>query len=175
MSAINTIQIYVGTYAKYNNGSIFGKWLDPTEYHELAEFYEACRELHADETDPEFMFQDHEGIPERFISESHLSEDFYAYREVVYSWADSQVEALETFIKWMQPQGDIDEMVSSFEDSFEGEFDTELDFTYHYIEYCGYLSNVPDTVANYFDYEKFNRDLFMSDFTHQNGFVFRNI
>ena len=28
MKTSQTPQIYVGTYAKYNNGSIFGEWVD---------------------------------------------------------------------------------------------------------------------------------------------------
>lgn len=48
-------RIYVGTYAKYNDGSIDGKWIDISEYNTYEEFVDACRELHADEEDPEFM------------------------------------------------------------------------------------------------------------------------
>ena len=62
---LDEVKIYVGTYAKYNNGSIFGEWLTLGDYSDLEEFYEACRELHKDEEDPEFMFQDFEA-PELF-------------------------------------------------------------------------------------------------------------
>ena len=41
--------VYVGTYNKYNNGSLFGKWLDLSDYPDKDEFLEACRELHEDE------------------------------------------------------------------------------------------------------------------------------
>jgi len=50
-------RIYVGTYAKYNAGSIKGAWLDLEDYSDRDAFLEACRELHKDEQDPEFMFQ----------------------------------------------------------------------------------------------------------------------
>lgn len=56
MENISEARIYVGTYAKYNEGSIFGKWLDLSDYSDSEEFYEACRELHKDEEDPELMF-----------------------------------------------------------------------------------------------------------------------
>ena len=62
--------LYVGTYAKYNNGSIEGEWLNLSDYSDADEFLEACKELHADEEDPELMFQDYEGFPECFYSES---------------------------------------------------------------------------------------------------------
>lgn len=68
--------IYVGTYSKYNEGSIFGEWLNLSDYADIDEFNEACRELHKDEDDPEFMFQDWENIPKGLISESYLSPKF---------------------------------------------------------------------------------------------------
>lgn len=33
---MTTIQVYVGTYAKYNNGSIQGAWLDLEQYNDDA-------------------------------------------------------------------------------------------------------------------------------------------
>lgn len=29
---LSEARVYVGTYAKYNNGSLFGKWLDLSDY-----------------------------------------------------------------------------------------------------------------------------------------------
>ena len=57
MENISEARIYVGTYAKYNDGSIEGKWLDLSDYSDKEEFYEACRELHKDEEDPESEYQ----------------------------------------------------------------------------------------------------------------------
>ena len=70
-------RLYVGTYAKYNNGSIDGKWLDLNDYSNAEEFYDACSELHSDEDDPEFMFQDFEGFPSDMYSESGDVSDIY--------------------------------------------------------------------------------------------------
>ena len=58
-------RVYVGTYAKYNNGSIKGAWIDLEGLDENS-FHDACLELHKDESDPELMFQDFEGFPRRF-------------------------------------------------------------------------------------------------------------
>ena len=64
---LSEAKVYVGTYAKYNNGSLFGAWLDLSDYSDKEEFYEACRELHKDEEDAEYMFQDWENVPEGLI------------------------------------------------------------------------------------------------------------
>ncbi|EJN4353388.1 antirestriction protein ArdA [Escherichia coli] len=52
--------VYVGTWRKYNGGSIAGRWFDLTSFDDERGFFEACRELHQDEADPELMFQDYE-------------------------------------------------------------------------------------------------------------------
>jgi antirestriction protein len=78
----NAPRIYVGAYAKYNNGSIEGKWLDLTNYSSIEEFYKAAKKIHKDEKDPEFMFQDWENIPEGFIGESWLSDKVFEAIEV---------------------------------------------------------------------------------------------
>ena len=46
---MTTPRIYVGTYAKYNNGSIQGEWLDLDDYTDKSDFIQACLELHDDE------------------------------------------------------------------------------------------------------------------------------
>ena len=60
MENLSEARIYVSTYVKYNENSIFGKWLDLSDYSDSEEFYDACRELHSDEEDLELMFQDWE-------------------------------------------------------------------------------------------------------------------
>lgn len=70
-------RVYVGTYHKYNSGSLAGKWLTLADYANRDEFYAACRELHKDEADPEFMFQDWEGVPSWMIGESHIDAEVW--------------------------------------------------------------------------------------------------
>ena len=62
--------VYCGTYKKYNEGSLDGGWLHLGRYQNGAAFLEACKKLHADESDPEFMYQDSEYLPDEFYSES---------------------------------------------------------------------------------------------------------
>ena len=59
--------VYVGTYAKYNNGSLGGAWIDLTTFDSYDEFVDWCRTvLHGDEDDPELMFQDYENFPSAY-------------------------------------------------------------------------------------------------------------
>jgi antirestriction protein len=62
----DTPKVYVGTYAKYNNGDLTGEWVDLTNFSNKEDFLEYCAELHSDESDPEFMFQDYENFPREY-------------------------------------------------------------------------------------------------------------
>ena len=40
-ATLSEARVYVGTYGKYNNGSLFGAWLDLSDYSDKEDFYEA--------------------------------------------------------------------------------------------------------------------------------------
>ena len=48
--------LYVGTYAKYNNGDLSGMWISIAQCYDYEEFMKVCYFLHRDEEDPELMF-----------------------------------------------------------------------------------------------------------------------
>ena len=153
-TTLSAASVYVGTYAKYNNGSLSGAWLDLSDYSDKEEFYEACRELHKDEEDAEYMFQDWENVPEGLIGESWISENFFALRDAVEDLGEE----------------DADDLVRDFRDEYQGQYDDEEDFAYEIVEEC---YDLPDFAKTYFDYKQFARDLFMCDYWFDDGFVFR--
>ena len=67
-------KVYVGTYKKYNEGSIKGGWLTLTDYKDYGAFCTACRALHKDERDPELMIQDCSDMPDGLSVMEWLSE-----------------------------------------------------------------------------------------------------
>lgn len=66
--------VYVGTYYKYNCGSLYGMWVDLTSFLDYDDFMEFCHLLHIDEEDPEFMYQDYENFSSEWYSESCFDE-----------------------------------------------------------------------------------------------------
>ena len=53
--------IYCGTYGKYSGEKgICGLWIDLTTFYDYDDFVNFCNAIHADEDDPELMFQDYE-------------------------------------------------------------------------------------------------------------------
>jgi len=144
-------RIYVGTYAKYNNGSIAGAWLDLETYSNRFAFYQACAVLHFDETDPELMFQDWEDIPDRFISESSLAEDIWP------NWIelDDDTRAL---CRMAWDNVDDSMTVEQVNERYAGSFDNEADWAADYWDGTGMLEGIPEFARNYIDYESYARD-----------------
>ena len=83
---------YVGTYGKYNAGSLYGKWLDLSDYATYQDFLKACKELHKNESDPEFMIQDWENLPDGFPAQEWISEN--EFNEIKLSEAREQTADL---------------------------------------------------------------------------------
>ena len=67
-------QVYVGTYGKYNSGSVAGAWIDLSDCASYSDFLAKCKDTHKDERDPEFMIQDTEGFPDGLSCMEWLSE-----------------------------------------------------------------------------------------------------
>ena len=65
---------------KYNEGSLFGKWFELSDYANYEEFLVAIKEFHKDEEDPEFMFQDYECST--FIEALGLISGYYLSKEI---------------------------------------------------------------------------------------------
>jgi antirestriction protein len=158
-------RVYVGTYAKYNNGSIQGAWLDLDDYSDRDSFLEACARLHADESDPEFMFQDYEGFPASLYCESSVSSELYDWVNLDHD----DKELLAAYLICMDQNGTIEQA----RDALAGRANSEKEFAENYAEEIGLFDGVSDTISRYFDYESYARDLFY-DFTIDDvtGYVF---
>ena len=162
---MNTIEarLYVGTYAKYNNSSLVGAWLDLTDYTSAEDFYIACAELHKDESDPEFMFQDFEGFHNSLYDESGNIDAIYEYLTECASLSQDIINA----------GLDCDIPLSSIESAYYGEYESDLDFAYKFIDDTCFLNDIPESIVRYFDYDAYAKDL-SYDFTSSNGYYFSN-
>lgn len=158
--------VYCGTYHKYNCGSIEGMWIDLTSFDDYDEFIEFCRDIHCDEDDPEFMFQDYENFPKCWYSESCFSED--TFDKIIEYANHPNREALEVFFDCFGHDYDI----TRFDDAYMGEFDSEEDFAEYLIDECYDIERRMGNLSYNFDYSKFARDLFMCDYYFDNGYVF---
>lgn len=162
-----TPRVYVGTYAKYNNGSISGKWLDLDDYVDLSDFEEACQSLHADESDPELMFQDWENVPSIYVGESYVSDEFWEYWNYI-NERHADYEAVNAYIEYFGVFS-----AEGFEDAYAGKSDSLEDWAVQRVSDLGLLENVPEALAQYFDYKAYGRDFEASGYLRKsNGYWF---
>ena len=121
--------VYVGTYGKYNDGSIDGKWLKLSDYENADAFYKACRELHSDDPDPEFMFQDHENMPCEFGESGDIAE-VYKLLEIIKD-LDLDADVIRAGIALNIP-------LESIENAYYGEYSSDIEFAEDYAEMRGF-------------------------------------
>lgn len=165
-------KIYVGTYYKYNCGSIAGDWIDVTNLTK-EEFFDMCQTLHHEEKDPEFMFQDWEcdEIFKGMISECGIDEEFWELKETL---ENTEID-LEALTAYKNLFGNID--IRDFEDKFFchiEDYNVNQAFGDYMLEEMGELEQVPQHLRYYIDSEAYGRDLLINDFSEYDGFVFRN-
>lgn len=151
--------LYCGTYGKYNSGNFSGIWVDVSTFDDYEDFENFCLAIHADEEDPEIMFQDGENIPDSLCCESMGEKGFNKISEYCELCDEYSVEAVDDFLECYSPE-DLDMM----HDSYAGVYDSEEDFAREIVNGCYDLEKMMGNLADYFDYEALARDLFMGDY-----------
>ena len=161
----NNACVYVGTYNKYNCGSLDGAWVDLESFHNVKELMMFLYRLHADESEPEFMIQDYMNFPRRFYSESMNENDFAE----LYDWIHLDTEEREMCAEYWK---EIDESASV------DEIADRLVYSGDSNEYFDELAeeslsdyNVPNFLQFCFDYEKW-REMCKFDYRVTRNFVF---
>lgn len=86
----------------------------------------------------------------------------------VRAYRDNMGEQYTPLLEW-------EDWIGDFEEAYQGEMCTES-FAEQLANDC-YLggADVPQWVVTYFDYEKFERDLFMGDYWENDGYIFRSM
>jgi len=158
------MRVYVGTYAKYNNGSIFGKWLDVEDYADYEEFNEACLDLHKDEHDCELMFQDWEDIPDSMICESSVSCELWELMDAI------EASYLGKDVFWAGLWLDIP--FDKIEDAYAGHYPSDEEFAEQLAEDCGLVDENASWPNYYIDWSRAAFDLMVNDYQKNNGYYF---
>lgn len=151
--------LYCGTYGKYNSGNLAGMWVDVSKFGSYEYFINFCKAIHADEEDPEIMFQDGENIPDSLYHESMGKEEFENILKYCDLCDEYGVSAVDDFLEWYSPE-DLDRM----HDAYVGVYESEKDFAEEIVSDCYDLDKMMGNLACYFDYDTFARDLFISDY-----------
>ena len=151
--------LYCGTYGKYNSGNLRGMWLNVSTFDDYEDFVNFCLAIHADESDPELMYQDFENMPDSLYHESMGEKGFNKIAEYCELCDDYGVSAVDDFLEWYSTE-DLDNM----HDAYVCVYDSREDFAREIVNDCYDLENMMGNLAYYFDYEAFASDLFLSDY-----------
>lgn len=161
-----TPAVYIGTYGKYNEGSLFGCWVDLTTFESYDELLEFGERLHADEADPELMFQDYECFPREYYGESHL--DF----EEIKAWYNLDSDEQEAFEAYIEYEG-RSASIEKFQEAYSGHFDTPEEFAEDLYYNTGMMEGVPEWVMGSIDWSSIWRNLRCAgDYWENKGYYF---
>ena len=168
----NQLKVYISSYGLYNRSSLSGKWWDVSEYSNIDTFTkDVVADLNARGAfDPEIMCQDYQNDHFKLYEESGL-DWIEAYFELIDSVDADNYEAVGLY-KELSGFLTAQELVENFTNNFHGAYDSEVDFAESLVEDTMALEGVPTLLIDYFDYEAYARDLFMSGYHYKGGYVF---
>lgn len=175
-------RIYVACLASYNNGRLHGEWLDLDDIDEVREgiakvlrespypnvevecpecrgtgrdrhtYAINCRVCHRKGTVPsaeEYAVHDYDGVPGSWGEHPDL--------EKLVEFARLYEEHGEAFALFVDDEGgEVDE--ERFLDRYQGTHDTEAAWAEQFLEDTGGLSEIPENLRYYFDFDAYARD-----------------
>lgn len=159
--------LYCGTYGKYNRFNVRGMWVNLSTFDNFGDFERFCLAIHADEADPELMYQDHTNIPDSLYQESMGEKGFDKIMEYREMCEEYNVFAVDDFLEWLSPE-DLERMP----DAYVGVYDSPEEFAEEKADEVFNLPNMGE-IAQYFDYKAYARALFTGNYHYgSHGTVF---
>lgn len=166
------INLYIGTYHKYNSGSLAGEWVELPKDNIDEVLNKIAKMPPCEDSDQcEFMIQDFETDLNFRIEESDNIKELNELAEKSQDWSTSQKEAFGHFVDMGETWEDAAQKVNDY-DFYYIEADTDEELAENYIDEIGGLNCLDrETLERYFDFERFGRDLSF-DFTKtDNGYI----
>lgn len=152
-------QIYVACLSAYNNGKLHGEWIDADQHpddimEEIKEMLKNSPEADAEE----FAIHDYQGFYDIQIHEYESIEKLSILAKLITKHG-------EPFTVWLLDKGGVDEVDDESEDEFienyHGEQDSEVQYAENLMTDC---YEIPDFLESYINWDKWARDLFLSDY-----------
>jgi len=88
--------------------------------------------------------------------------------DAVRAYRDNVGESYTPLLEW-------EDWIGEFEEAYQGQMSTR-DFAKQLADELGFLEEMARiNLAHYFDYEKWERDLFLGDYWERDGYIFRSL
>lgn len=151
------MNIYLTNLGKYNEGELIGEWVElPVSHEELQKVFER---IGINEEYEEYFITDYE-CDFYEVGEYESLDTLNEIAEQIEKLGEEESEVVKALMSELgYTLNEAIDKVNSGDYRIYSDCDDMTDIAYQVIEECGYLNNVPDNVARYFDYESFGRDL----------------
>jgi len=151
------MKIFLTNLGKYNEGELVGEWVEfPLSQGELQEVFD---HIGINEEYEEYFITDYEcDLYE--VGEYENIDKLNDIAERIEKLDGEERNVVKALIQKLDYTLDeAIEKVNNGDYRIYYDCDDMEDVAYQVVEECGYLENVPDDVARYFDYESFGREL----------------
>lgn len=161
------MEVFVSTFKKYAEGRIIGAWV---EIGSPLQFNTDIEKLHADEADPEYMYQDYKDVPRALRNESKIDSRIFEYSDL----SETDQDIVQT---WWQENDESTE-ITDILDSYVGTYDDAEEYAREVIEEMGVFEKYPN-LESFFDFADFARELehdctILESVDHNQVYVFNN-
>lgn len=151
------MNIYLTNLGKYNEGELIGEWVElPVSQEELQKVFER---IGINEEYEEYFITDYE-CDFYEVGEYESLDTLNEIAERIEELGEEESEVVKVLMSELgYTLNEAIDKVNGGDYRIYSDCDDMTDIAYQVVEECGYLNNVPDNVARYFDYESFGRDL----------------
>lgn len=160
-------RIYVACLAAYNAGKLYGQWIDANQepddmMADIQEMLSASPEPDAEE----WAIHDYEGFESLSLSEYESMERVAELAAFIEEHGELGAQVI---IHYGQS---LEEARQVLEENYCGEYESLEDYAEQFAEDCGHLSQVPENLRSYIDFERMGRDMELNGdiFTVELGF-----
>lgn len=166
------MNIYLTNLGKYNEDELIGEWVElPVSHEELQKVFER---IGINEEYEEYFITDYE-CDFYEVGEYESLDTLNEIAERIEELGEEESEVVKALMSELgYTLNEAIDKVNSGDYRIYSDCDDMTDIAYQVVEECGYLNNVPDNVARYFDYESFGRDLGIEEtyiFTDDNNAI----
>ena len=147
-----TPRIYVADLAAFNNGVLYGRWIDASQ--DADDIHAEIQKMLAASPVPgaeEWRIDDFDGLGSYRLSEYESIENAAAIGKLIAEHGTLAAEVLAHV-------GGVEEAREMLDDQYQGAFDSLTAWAEQLMEDTGQLDALPANIRGYFDFEAFARD-----------------
>ena len=155
--ATATPSIYIASLADYNAGRLIGDWIELTDDLTASDVHDTISGILAQSPEPiaeEWAIHDYDNFHGLHIGE-------YESIDYVLHLAHALTEhgpAVAAYLDWLGTDN-----ADGFDDAYRGEWESEREYAYEYLDSTGDWDSIPQWAQQYFDIDAYTDALFIDE------------